>query len=186
MKTILIEYTVGKALCCPCISYAQTRHRLHSPNTPAPVISTPCLGYCLVGSCFPGAEFIFGFLQRGDIRNRLAIDHMLPYGSSSSVASPGQAGRTRVLESMESAGGFLDDVWRHFFCSSCSLAQEDREVRKWESDISNGDRWNDDEELGPREVDTARDEEDINEEGVSEEGERLLGFERDDLRGLRG
>jgi len=172
----------SKALCCPCVSYAQTRHRLHAPNTPAPVISTPCLGYCLVMSCFPGAEFIFGFMQRGDIRNRLNIDHSLPKGTVSPVSTLGEPGRTRMFESMDSAGGCVDDFWRHFFCAPCSLAQEDREVSRWEREVAGGEGWCDeDEELGFRGVETTREE-----EGISEEGERLLGCERGELRGLRG
>ncbi|CUS09351.1 unnamed protein product, partial [Tuber aestivum] len=162
-----------KALCCPCVSYAQTRHRLHAPNTPAPVLSTPCLGYCLVMSCFPGAEFIFGFMQRGDIRNRLNIDHSLPKGTVSPASASREPGKMRMFESMDSAGGCIDDFWRHFFCAPCSLAQEDREVSRWEREVAGGEGWcDDDEELGGfRGVETTR-----GEEGISEEGERLLGF----------
>jgi len=70
-----------------------------------------------------------------------------------------------------------------FFCAPCSLAQEDREVSRWEREVAGGEGWCDeDEELGGfRGVETTR-----GEEGISEEGERLLGCERGELRGLRG
>ncbi|KAH0613914.1 uncharacterized protein H6S33_005800 [Morchella sextelata] len=171
--------STAKAVFCPCVSYAQTRHRLHSPNTPAPVFSAPCLGYCLVASAIPGAEFIFGFLQRGDIRNRLAIDHTLPIGAMAATPTPtGQgirlpssefqddAPQVKVFETLESAGGFMDDVLRHFFCTCCSLAQEDREVRRWEQVVAMGE--------GLEEAPVRRDVED----GETEEAERLLGDER--------
>ncbi|KAL7275952.1 hypothetical protein RUND412_001076 [Rhizina undulata] len=167
-----------KAYLCPCVSYAQTRHRLHSPNTPAPLISTPCLGYCFTGTCFPGAEFIFGFLQRGEIRNRLEIGHV------PNSISLGAAGRTRevkasVFENWDNAKGFVDDVARHMFCSCCALTQEDREVRAWEARerMEGLGEW--DEEEGRAAVV-------IGEEGIREEGERLLGGERQGLQGLRG
>lgn len=85
----------------------------------------------------------------------------------------------KVFETLESAGGFVDDVWRHFFCSCCALAQEDREVRRWERVVAMGDGLDGlDEEAGGRGV--------VGEEGIREEGERLLGEERAEFRGLRG
>lgn len=79
--------------------------------------------------------------------------------------------QVRVFETMESAGGFVDDVWRHFFCACCSLAQEDREVRRWEQEVAMGDGLDGLEgEEGGRGV--------VGETGVGEEGERLLGEER--------
>lgn len=71
---------------------------------------------------------------------------------------------------MESAGGFMDDVWRHFFCACCSLVQEDREVRHWERLVAMGEGLDafDDEAFAPVRRGAAR------EEGVREEGERLL------------
>lgn len=74
----------------------------------------------------------------------------------------------RVFETMESAGGFVDDVWRHFFCACCSLAQEDREVRRWEQEVAMGD--------GLEGLEEGRGEE--GETGVGEESERLLSEER--------
>jgi len=163
----------AKAFCCPCVSYGQTRHRLHSPNTPAPVCSTPCLGYCLTASFFPGAESIFGLLQRNELRQRLNINQR-PCGENE-IRLPGgrhaPAQENAWFESLHTATGFLDDAWRHFFCGCCSLVQEDREVRSWEKEVEEeGD-------LGSLTV---------VEEGIEEEGDRLLGSEREVLRGLRG
>jgi hypothetical protein len=73
-----------------------------------------------------------------------------------------------MFESLHTATGFLDDTWKHLFCGCCALAQEDREVRKWESEWEDG----------------ALDS--FDQERVDEEGERLLGSERAVLRGLRG
>lgn len=77
----------------------------------------------------------------------------------------------RVFETMESAGGFVDDVWRHFFCACCSLAQEDREVRRWEQEIAMGDGL---EGLESEQHDRGVE----GETGVDEESERLLSEER--------
>jgi Cys-rich protein (TIGR01571 family) len=119
-----------KAIFCPCVSYGQTHHRLHSPNTEAPVFSTPCLGYCLAATCAPGAESIFGLLNRNEIRSRLVIDQTSP--ESSICLSDGQPSSTTMCESLPRAAGFADDAMRHIFCGCCALVQEDREVRLWE------------------------------------------------------
>lgn len=91
----------------------------------------------------------------------------------------------KVFENLESAGGFVDDVWRHFFCACCALAQEDREVRRWERVSAMGE--------GLDGLDGSADEDGfigrggvVGEEGIREEGERLLGEERAEFRGLRG
>jgi hypothetical protein len=75
-----------------------------------------------------------------------------------------------MFENLHSAAGFLDDTWKHLFCGCCALAQEDREVRRWESEWEDGALESFDQER----------------EHVDEEGERLLGSERAVLRGLRG
>lgn len=62
----------------------------------------------------------------------------------------------------------MDDVLRHFFCTCCSLAQEDREVRRWEQVVAMGE--------GLEEAPVRRDVE--GEDGETEEAERLLGDER--------
>jgi len=158
----------AKACCCPCVSYGQTRHRLHFPNSEstAPVCSTPCLGYCLTAGFIPGAESIFGLLQRGEIRSRLDLDMPTPKDRGVHLGSRQQQ-QARIFEGLEQAGGFLDDAWRHFFCACCALVQEEREVRAWEAQMQEGSL----EGL---------------EEGIRAEGERLLGGERRELTGLRG
>jgi Cys-rich protein (TIGR01571 family) len=158
----------AKACCCPCVSYGQTRHRLHAPGTEPPIFSTPCLGYCLTASFLPGAESIFGLLQRSELRQRLGIDQgpqesriRLP-GGRGTVRASGSSGT--MFENLHAATGFLDDAWRHFFCGCCALTQEDREVRLWEKEWEEGGLEN-------------------LEGGIEEEGERLLGTERTTLQG---
>jgi len=135
------------------------------------VCSSPCLGYCLTASFMPGAESIFGLLNRNELRQRLDIEQ-----PPKPIELPGRRaavrGNVSMFENMHTAMGFLDDTWKHFFCGCCALVQEDREVRMWE-------RQMEEEGLGDL---TIADEE----EAVREEGERLLGCERSELRGLRG
>ncbi|KAF8540060.1 PLAC8 family-domain-containing protein [Trichophaea hybrida] len=161
-----------KACCCPCISYGQTRHRLYNPGTEAPVCSSPCLGYCIALSFAPGAESIFGFLNRNEMRQRLDIDQPPKPIELPGCRAPAAARNVSMFENVPTAIGFLDDALKHFFCGCCALVQEDREVRTWE-------RQMEEEGLG----DLRRADE---EEAVREEGERLLGSERNELRGLRG
>jgi len=168
----------AKACCCPCVSYGQTRHRLHFPGTDAPIFSSPCLGYCLTASFIPGGEHIFGFLQRNELRQRLDIDQK---PREASVRLPGRGGSLRadqrnrpsppMFESLHTAIGFLDDAWKHFFCPCCALVQEDRETRAWEREYEEGGLDSYDDAAAA---------------GVEEEGERLLGSERSGLQGLRG
>ena len=193
----------AKACCCPCVSYGQTRHRLHHPNTDAPLVSTPCLGYCLAGSAMPGSESIFGLLNRSELRERLDIDQPpapaarpRPVRLPGSPASPAAAGATSarpcgvgsLFENYHAALGFLDDALKHLFCGCCALVQEDREVRLWERQLLEGGCLGDLEAAlahpadGP--PDGQRDEPE--EDRVREEGEQLLGTERSELRGLRG
>ncbi|CCX07782.1 PLAC8 family-domain-containing protein [Pyronema domesticum] len=162
-----------KACFCPCVSYGQTRHRLHNPNSEAPVFSTPCLGYCLTGSFIPGAESIFGLLNRNELRQRLDIDQppqriVLPGGRT---APPNNVS---MFEGVQSAIGFAHDSAAHLFCGCCALTQEDREVRLWERQM---------EEEGLSDLRGLRQDE---EEAVLAEGDHLLGSERSELRGLRG
>ena len=139
-----------KACCCPCVSYGQTRHRMQNPGSEAPVFTAPCLGYCLTLSFFPGAESIFGLLNRNELRARLDIDQ-----APRRVQLPGAPAAPSMFEGAAQASGFLDDAWRHVFCGCCALAQEDREVRRWEAEVA-------DQQLGDLEA-----------------GEGLLASERD-------
>lgn len=127
-----------KACCCPAVSYGQTRHRLHSPNTKPPIFSTPCLGYCLAACCLPGSESIFGLLNRNDIRRRLEIDQPEPENSTHISSQDNMNGGQKLFERLPQAAGFIDDTLRHVFCGCCALVQEDREIRSWEARCQGG------------------------------------------------
>ncbi|KAI5778719.1 PLAC8 family-domain-containing protein [Geopyxis carbonaria] len=174
--------TATKTFCCPCVTYGQTRHRLRAPGTPAPIFSTPCLGYLLTGMAFPGAQHVFGLLQRNELRARLNIDQPETPDAGVRLGRSGGSGGTAWFENVQHALGFADDAWRHVFCACCALVQEEREVREWEREVA---------EDGGLEGLEARGSEGLagreGEEGaVREEGERLLGAEQEGLRGLRG
>lgn len=188
----------AKACCCPCVSYGQTRHRMHHPNTDAPLVSTPCLGYCLAAFVMPGSESIFGLLNRSELRARLDINQPpapaarpRPLRLPGSPASPTAAAAARpcgvgsLFENTHTALGFLDDALKHFFCGCCALVQEDREVRLWERQLL------EDGCLGDLEAATGYglpdgQHDEPEEDCVRQEGERLLGTEPSGLRGLRG
>ncbi|TGZ82491.1 PLAC8-domain-containing protein [Ascodesmis nigricans] len=153
-----------KACFIPCVSYGQTRHRIHHPGTPAPVFSGPCIGYLTACCCLPGSEHIFGMLQRNEIRRTLDIDQ------PKTSVQMGSSGRDGGFERIQNTIGFLDDAVKHLFCACCSLAQEEREVLRWEHDQVEGGL------TGVL----------MEDDQVRAEGERLLGAEQEGLRGLRG
>ena len=136
-----------KACCCPCISYGQTRHRLQYPNSdvPTPYVNTACLGYGLTATCIPGAQFIFGALQRNELRRKIGIEQ--PAEAQKNVNGEMTTGEKWRVGTMHALGA-LEDTMMHFFCQPCALAQEEREVRRWEEEGMRGVRLGGDEEAG--------------------------------------
>ena len=62
---------------CPCILYGQTRARLQNPYLPReqlPGCSGSCCGFAAVLLFCAPFQCIFGWLQRGDIRERYGIE----------------------------------------------------------------------------------------------------------------
>lgn len=95
-----------------------------------------------------------------------------------------------MFENLETAGAFVDDAWRHLFCACCALTQEDREVRRWEAEMDEGEEG---EGLLRAVVSPELRDPVVSEEAaalqdatVRAEGDGLLGEEPSALRGLRG
>lgn len=131
------------------------------------------MSYAIAASCLPGSQYIFGMLQRNSIRQYLNIDQPK---KSVRMNDASDSGRAAIFESMQQMVGFLDDAVRHVFCHCCALAQEEREVLRWErEELEEGFARGEDLERGV-----------VGEGEVRAEGERLLGAEQEGLEGLRG
>jgi Cys-rich protein (TIGR01571 family) len=62
---------------CPCILYGHTHARLQNPaltREQLPCCSGACCGFAAVMMFCPPFQCIFGWMQRGDIRNRYGIE----------------------------------------------------------------------------------------------------------------
>ena len=62
---------------CPCILFGRTRARLLNPHLRKEQISCwngDCMGYAALATLCPGLQFIFGCMNRKDIRKKYDID----------------------------------------------------------------------------------------------------------------
>jgi Cys-rich protein (TIGR01571 family) len=62
---------------CPCILFGRTRQRMLNPEMPKEAQSCcngDCMGYAVVAAFCPGFTFIFGWMNRRDIRAKYDID----------------------------------------------------------------------------------------------------------------
>jgi len=88
-----------KSTFCPCFVYGKTQHRIRDPSMANyESFNTDCLMWCGVQSCC-GVSWIFQMLQRGEIRSRYGIN-----------------------------GDGLQDCCATFWCTCCTVAQNEKEV----------------------------------------------------------
>ena len=84
-------------------------------------------------------------LQRNELRRKLGIEQPVEdagVGFGGRERETSEAWRVNALHAV----GALEDAVMHFFCQPCALAQEEREVVRWEEEGKGGVALGDEEE----------------------------------------